>query len=79
MLTPREIEVARMCSMGLTCKEIGKNLQLAPRTVEHHLEHARQKVGAKNIAHFIAILYAENILLHEEDPIEVKVENRLHA
>jgi DNA-binding CsgD family transcriptional regulator len=61
-LTDREIEVARLCARGLTCKEIGKCLLLAPRTVEHHIERARQKCEAKNTAHFVAILFEEGIL-----------------
>lgn len=56
-LTAREIEIARMCAQGFTSKEIGKKLLIAPRTVEHHLERARQKLDARNCPNFISLLY----------------------
>jgi DNA-binding CsgD family transcriptional regulator len=61
-LTARETEVARMCAQGFTSKEIGRTLLLAPRTVEHHLEHAKHKLGAKNCAHFVTLLYENGVL-----------------
>ncbi|AMO22376.1 hypothetical protein GCM10027034_27200 [Ramlibacter solisilvae] len=39
-LTPRQIEVLRLVSKGHTDKEIARNLQLSPRTVEMHVGRA---------------------------------------
>jgi two-component system nitrate/nitrite response regulator NarL len=47
-LTAREIEVLVGVSKGLTNKEIGRDLYIAERAVELHLEDACRKLGAKN-------------------------------
>lgn len=52
-LTRREREVVVLTSAGLTSKEVAIQIELAPRTVERHLENARHKMGARNRAHLI--------------------------
>ncbi len=52
-LTRREREVVFLTSNGLTSKEVALQIELAPRTVERHLENARHKMGARNRAHLI--------------------------
>ena len=49
-LTPREIEVLRHISYGLTTKEIAKNLFVSPNTVTTHRKNLLIKFDAKNIA-----------------------------
>jgi DNA-binding NarL/FixJ family response regulator len=44
-LTPREREVAMLAARGLTSHQIASELVLSPRTVEHHLQHAYEKLG----------------------------------
>jgi DNA-binding CsgD family transcriptional regulator len=44
-LTVREFEVARLVAKGWTNHEIADELQLAPRTVNAHLEHILGKLG----------------------------------
>ncbi|MFC4139853.1 MULTISPECIES: LuxR C-terminal-related transcriptional regulator [unclassified Microbacterium] len=46
MLSEREIEVARMVLDGKTYAEIGEAIFISPRTVEHHIAHIRQRLGA---------------------------------
>ncbi|REJ05314.1 LuxR family transcriptional regulator [Microbacterium bovistercoris] len=46
MLSEREIEVARMVLDGKTYAEIGETIFISPRTVEHHIAHIRQRLGA---------------------------------
>ena len=45
-LTPREADVVTLVSEGLTNKEIACALGIAEHTVEHHVTHILQKIGA---------------------------------
>ena len=45
-LTAREFEVARLVAAGLTNREIGVELDVAPKTVGAHVEHILAKLGA---------------------------------
>jgi DNA-binding NarL/FixJ family response regulator len=47
-LTPREAEVLRGVDRGLTDVQIALELDVSPRTVEKHLEHAYVKLGVPN-------------------------------
>jgi DNA-binding NarL/FixJ family response regulator len=62
-LSEREIEVARLVLDGRTHREIGAQLYISPKTVEHHVARIRTKVGATDRAEFVAALKA---LLHPE-------------
>ncbi len=55
-LSPREIEIARYVIDGVTYREIGGQLYLSPKTVEHHVARIRRKVGAGSRAEMLAIL-----------------------
>ena len=44
-LTARELEVAMLASRGLASQEIARQLVLSVRTVDHHLQHAYEKLG----------------------------------
>ena len=44
-LTRRESEVASLAASGLSNRAIAERLVVSVRTVEHHLEHAYQKLG----------------------------------
>jgi DNA-binding CsgD family transcriptional regulator len=55
-LSDREVEVARLVLAGRTHKEIGAQLYLSPKTVEHHVARIRTKVGATSRAELIAAL-----------------------
>lgn len=45
-LTEREREVLRLVAEGLSNKEVAAALGLSPRTVQTHLQHVMQKLGA---------------------------------
>jgi DNA-binding CsgD family transcriptional regulator len=58
-LTPREREVATLAARGLTSHQIASQLVLSVRTVEHHLQHAYEKLGItrrQQLAHALADL-----------------------
>jgi DNA-binding NarL/FixJ family response regulator len=49
-LTDRELEVLRLLVLGLTNKQIGRQLGISPRTVQHHTIHIYGKTGMKSRA-----------------------------
>jgi DNA-binding CsgD family transcriptional regulator len=50
-LTPRELAVLRMVSMGHQSSDIAKDLGLGEETVRSHLKKAQAKLGARNRSH----------------------------
>jgi DNA-binding NarL/FixJ family response regulator len=56
VLSEREIEVAQLVMAGRTHREIGGQLYLSPKTVEHHVARIRTKLGATSRAEFLASL-----------------------
>jgi DNA-binding CsgD family transcriptional regulator len=55
-LSERELEVARLVLAGRTYREIGAQLYISPKTVEHHVARIRTKLGATTRAEFVAAL-----------------------
>lgn len=58
-LSEREVEVARLVLAGRTHREIGAQLYVSPKTVEHHVARIRTKLGATSRAELLAALRAE--------------------
>ena len=46
-LTPRELEIAKLASQGLTNREIAERLVTSVRTVDNHLYQAYSKLGIR--------------------------------
>jgi HD-GYP domain-containing protein (c-di-GMP phosphodiesterase class II) len=55
-LTPREIEVLRLIAAGRTAKEAARELEIAPKTADHHIQNLYSKIGVSTRAG--AALYA---------------------
>jgi len=55
-LSERESEVALLVIEGRTHKEVGAQLFISPKTVEHHVAKIRQKVGASSRAELLSII-----------------------
>jgi LuxR family transcriptional regulator, transcriptional regulator of spore coat protein len=53
-LTGRERQVLGMVACGMSAKQIAKNMGIAPRTVERHVENCRHKLRARNKTHLVA-------------------------
>ncbi|HEY4785726.1 MAG TPA: LuxR C-terminal-related transcriptional regulator [Bacteroidales bacterium] len=53
ILTPREQEVIRLLSQGLSATEISRKLFISPNTVIRHRKNILHKTGAKNTAELI--------------------------
>lgn len=49
-LSPRELEVLRLLVHGLSNKQIARQLDLSPRTVQHHTIHIYAKTGVQSRA-----------------------------
>jgi len=50
------VTVARLVLAGSTHREIGAQLYIAPKTVEHHVARIRSKLGAGTRAELLAML-----------------------
>jgi ATP/maltotriose-dependent transcriptional regulator MalT len=46
-LTPQELQIALHAARGMTNREVGAALFLAPKTVEHHLSRSFRKLGIR--------------------------------
>lgn len=55
-LSEREMAVARLVLAGSTHREIGAQLYIAPKTVEHHVARIRTKLGVSTRAELLARL-----------------------
>lgn len=53
-LTPREREVIGFVAEGLTTKEVAELIGLSFATVRTHVEHAREKLGARTRTEAVA-------------------------
>ena len=60
LLTPREREVARLVSRGLTNREIAEELGIAAATATLHVEHVRGKLGFRSRAQ-VAVWIAQGM------------------
>ena len=62
-LTRREVDVLTLAARGLTTKQIGERLFIAPKTADHHIQHIYGKIGVSTRA--AAALWAmQNAVVH---------------
>jgi LuxR family transcriptional regulator of spore coat protein len=54
-VTPRELQILRLIAEGFSAKEVALQLNIAPTTVERHVENTRLKTRTRNRAHMIAV------------------------
>ena len=58
-LSPRDREIAILTCEGRTAKEIGRTLQLSPRTVESYLARLKHKLHVRNVAELVSRIRLE--------------------
>ena len=73
-LTVRELQILELVALGYSAKEVAQEIEIAPRTVECHIDTMRLKMRARNRTHMVAIAISSNILaggrpLDDMDPV----------
>lgn len=61
-LSGRETQIIDLIAAGLSAKEIAKQIEIAPRTVERHIENARLKMRARNRPHLVTRAIASGLI-----------------
>ena len=61
-LTEREIRIIELTAIGYSAKETANELNIAPRTVEKHLDNSRLKMDARNSTHLVALCLGSGLL-----------------
>lgn len=56
-VTPKEKKVLQLLAVGMSSKQIAKELTISFHTVESHRKSLRQKFGARNVAEVITKAY----------------------
>ncbi len=69
-LTAREQEVVRLVSRGMSNKAIAQELGISPRTVEGHLNHVFEKIGATSRTELVHFSLANSLFARSphDDP-----------
>lgn len=62
VLTGRQTEVLQSLSLGLTNKDIAKQLGISIRSVEEHVNHILERIGAANRAEAVGIALRKHLL-----------------
>ena len=57
-LTEREREIAEALNRGLNNKEVARELEISPRTVEIHRARVFAKLGVRNVAELVRLMSA---------------------
>lgn len=65
-LNDREAKILRLVAEGKKTREIARSVRLAERTVKHYLELIRQKLGAKNSSHAVALAIQGGLIRVDE-------------
>ena len=60
-LTPQQVEVARLVTLGLSNPEISRELKISSKTVENHLTQIYAQTKAKNR---MTLAQALSVILH---------------
>lgn len=66
-LTPRQMEFLSMAANGMTAQEIADAEFVSISTVNNALEQARQRAGARNTTHLVALCIAAGMIVYSDD------------
>jgi LuxR family transcriptional regulator, transcriptional regulator of spore coat protein len=67
LLTAREQQVLELIANGLSAKEVAQEIDIAPRTVERHIENVRLKIRARNRTHMVTLAMELGLLQMEHE------------
>jgi LuxR family transcriptional regulator, transcriptional regulator of spore coat protein len=67
LLTAREHQVLERVAQGLSAKEVAQEIDIAPRTVERHIENVRLKIRARNRTHMVTLAVELGLLVLEPE------------
>jgi LuxR family quorum sensing-dependent transcriptional regulator len=62
-LTPRELAVIRLLSLGKSIRDITVHLGLGEETIRTHLKKAKAKLGAQNLAQLVALAMRHRLIV----------------
>ncbi len=61
-LTPREVDVTRMCLAGLATKQIAEQLHLSAYTIQDHLKAIFEKTGVRSRGELVGQVFLEHYI-----------------
>ena len=67
-LTPRQCEVVKLIAEGGSNKSVARDLRIAPRTVEFHMERVREKFCLRHRYDVVRFAIMEGIITIEVSP-----------
>jgi LuxR family transcriptional regulator, transcriptional regulator of spore coat protein len=70
LLTARERQVLSLVSNGFSAKEVAQRIEIAPRTVERHIENVRLKLRARNRTHMVTLAVEFGLLEFHQDVVQ---------
>lgn len=73
-LPRRERQVLLLLVEGLSTKEIALQLDIAPKTVEGHIERMRLRLGASNRCHLVGLAAGMGLIVIDGQPREISDE-----
>jgi DNA-binding CsgD family transcriptional regulator len=68
-LSPRQTEVLTLLASGLTQREVSVCLDLTAETIRTHVRAARRALGARTVAHAVALAVAEESLAPDRNVV----------
>ncbi len=70
MLSERQAECLGLAAQGLTWRQIALELGISPGTVRGHLLRARERLGAENTTHAVALALGRAAIPFPDEPQE---------
>jgi LuxR family transcriptional activator of conjugal transfer of Ti plasmids len=61
-LTPRQRACLLAAAEGQSAKQAARSIDLTPRTVQHHHEEARRRLGARSLTHAVALALRDGMI-----------------
>jgi len=79
-LTQREFQILELVAQGYSAKEVAQEINIAPRTVEGHIDTIKLKLRARNRAHMVTIAIATHRLtVYSEQDLQPAGHTQFHT